>query len=496
MIPPVAAYVTEIDRMALIADRRATDCPIPDSAWPCDPLQVQPAPGHVHDIWRHQSAHGRGRHPTAVRRHAASGISQPCASDATRPFDAERCLCRFESPWNQLQQSVLNAKGKRMRIAQIAPIIEDVPPRLYGGTERIVSYLTEELVALGHDVTLFASGTSITTAELVPVVSEALRLSPDMRDPLPYYMIMLDQVRQRLNEFDILHFHIDAMHYPLMRPHADRVLTTLHGRQDLPELPPLYRAFPDLPMVSITNAQRRPIPTAHFVATVHHGLPVDLYRPTFSPGKGRHGRGRGYLAFLGRMAPEKRPDLAIDIARKAGMPLKLAAKVDKADRAYFRDCIAPLLKQPDIEFIGEINEREKERFLGEAAALLFPISWPEPFGLVMIEAMACGTPVLAFRAGSVPEVIDHGVTGLIVETVDQAVAALPDVLRLDRAIIRQRFERRFTSRRMATDYITVYERQLGARKSRPFLTTRMSRPTMAPQQPQNGISVEDGSVAD
>ncbi|TWT05925.1 glycosyltransferase family 4 protein [Reyranella sp. CPCC 100927] len=382
-----------------------------------------------------------------------------------------------------------------MRIAQIAPIIEDVPPRLYGGTERIVSYLTEELVALGHDVTLFASGTSITTAELVPVVSEALRLRPDMHDPLPYYMIMLDRVRQRLGEFDILHFHIDAMHYPLMRSHADRVLTTLHGRQDLPELPPLYSAFPDLPLVSISNAQRRPIPTAHFVATVHHGLPVDLYRPTFSSGEDRHGRGRGYLAFLGRMAPEKRPDLAIEIARKAGLPLKLAAKVDKADRAYFCDCIAPLLKQPDIEFIGEINEREKERFLGEAAALLFPISWPEPFGLVMIEAMACGTPVLAFHAGSVPEVVDHGVTGLIVETVDQAVAALPDIVRLDRTAVRRCFERRFTSRRMATDYVTVYERQLGARRSTPFLTTKSPRSPMLLQEPRNSANLDGGSIA-
>jgi len=336
-----------------------------------------------------------------------------------------------------------------MKIAQVAPLIESVPPTLYGGSERVVSYLTEELVRQGHQVTLFASGDSLTSAELVPCTSGALRLTPTVQDPIPYYMLMLDKVRDRAEEFDILHFHIDQFHFPLFRPVADRTVTTLHGRQDLPDLQALYRGFSDMPLVSISDAQRRPVPKARFLTTVHHGIPVDLHRPTFSA------RG-GYLAFLGRICPEKRPDLAVAIARAAGLPLKIAAKVDKVDQAYFNAEIAPLLNGSDVTFIGEINEQEKTAFLGEALALLFPIDWPEPFGLAMIEAMACGTPVLACRCGSVPEIIDEGVTGCIVETREAAIGALPEVLSLDRRAVRRRFEERFSAARMAEDYVNVY----------------------------------------
>ena len=342
-----------------------------------------------------------------------------------------------------------------MKIAQIAPLMESVPPRLYGGTERIVSHLTEELVALGHEVTLFASGDSMTTATLAPCVPQALRLDPNIRDTIPYYMLMLDRVRQRAADFDILHFHIDQFHFPLFRPIAGRTVTTLHGRQDLPDLHPLYVGFDDMPLVSISNAQRRPIPTANFVATIHHGIPGGLHRP--------RARVRdGYLAFLGRISPEKRPDRAIMIARTAGIPLKIAAKVDRADEVYFRTQIEPLLQGPGVEFIGEINDEQKTQFLSDAQALLFPIDWPEPFGLSMIEAMACGTPVLAFRCGSVPEVIDAGITGAIVDTMDEAVAALPHVIALDRKKVRQRFEQRFSAARMAKDYVAVYRSLLAA----------------------------------
>jgi glycosyltransferase involved in cell wall biosynthesis len=336
-----------------------------------------------------------------------------------------------------------------MRIAQIAPLMESVPPRLYGGTERIVSYLTEELVRMGHDVTLFASGDSMTSAKLVGCVPQALRLDVNIRDVIPYYMLMLDRVRQHAGEFDILHFHIDQFQFPLFRHMADRTVTTLHGRQDLPDLKPLYIGFGDMPLVSISNEQRRPILNANFVQTIYHGLPADLLKPVFNP------RG-GYVAFLGRIAPEKRPDRAIQIARSLGVPLKIAAKVDRVDEEYFREVIAPLLDGPGVEFIGEINEQQKNEFLGEAQALLFPADWPEPFGLSMIEAMACGTPVLAFRCGSVPEVIDEGVTGFIVENLEDAVEALPRVLALDRQAVRQRFDERFAASRMAKDYLAVY----------------------------------------
>ncbi len=282
-------------------------------------------------------------------------------------------------------------------------------------------------------------------------------------------MILLDRLQRRVDEFDVIHFHFDTLHYPVMRPHARRVLTTLHGRQDLPDLAALYKAMPELGLVSVSDAQRIPVPDASFVATVHHGLPLDLYRPTL-------GKGGGYLAFLGRLAPEKRPDVAIEIACKAGMPLLLAAKVDPVDRDYFESAIEPLLNEPGIEFIGELGDHEKEKFLGNASALLMPIAWPEPFGLVMIEAMACGTPVLAFPAGSVPEVVDHGVSGMIVDSLDLAVACLPDLLRIDRAGVRRCFERRFTSRRMALDYVATYERLVAARLTVPADRRPISAP--------------------
>ena len=336
-----------------------------------------------------------------------------------------------------------------MRIAQIAPLMESVPPRLYGGTERIVSYLTEELVHMGHDVTLFASGDSMTAAKLIGCVPQALRLDSNIRDIIPYYMLMLDRVRQQAGEFDILHFHIDQFHFPLFRYMAGRTVTTTHGRQDLPDLKPLYIGFGDMPLVSISNDQRRPVLKANFIQTIYHGLPTDLHKPVFNP------RG-GYVAFIGRIAAEKRPDRAIQIARSLGIPLKIAAKVDRADEGYFREVIAPLLNGPGVEFVGEINEQQKNEFLGEAMALLFPVDWPEPFGLSMIEAMACGTPVLAFRCGSVPEVIDQGVSGFIVDNLEEAVGALPRVIALDRQAVRRRFEERFTATRMAKDYLGVY----------------------------------------
>jgi len=336
-----------------------------------------------------------------------------------------------------------------MRIAQIAPLFESVPPRLYGGTERVVSYLTEELIRQGHQVTLFASGDSITSAELVPCTSRALRLDPDVRDPIPHHTLMLDKVRERAADFDILHFHIDYLHFPLFRSKAARTVTTLHGRQDLADHMPFYRRFSEMPLISISGAQRTPLSSANFVGTVHHGLPLDLHKPSGRPAG-------GYLAFLGRISPEKRPDRAIAIARAAGLPLKIAAKVDKVDEAYFREVIAPLLQGADVEFVGEINESAKTKFLGRAAGLLFPIDWPEPFGLVMIEAMACGTPVLAFRCGSVPEIVEDRLTGRIVSSIEEAVQAVPELLALDRNAVRTRFEQRFSSRRMASDYVKIY----------------------------------------
>jgi glycosyltransferase involved in cell wall biosynthesis len=359
-----------------------------------------------------------------------------------------------------------------MKIAQIAPPVESVPPRFYGGTERIASYLTEELVAQGHDVTLFASGDSITRAKLVPSCPQALRLNPAVRDPIPYYMMMLSKVRRLAAEFDILHFHIDQFHFPLFEDMASRTVTTIHGRQDLPDLQNLYTAFPTMNLVSISEAQRKPLTAgAPFVSTVYHGLPRDLLAPSLVP------RG-GYLAFLGRISPEKRVDRAIAIARAVGVPIKIAAKVDRVDEEYFRAEIEPLLKLPGVEYIGEIDDRKKSRFLGDARALLFPINWPEPFGLVMIEAMACGTPVLAFEAGAVREIIDEGVTGHIVRNVEEGINKIGAVMALDRGRVRRRFEERFTAARMANDYVKVYQSLVGGEVRRRPAREPVEAPTV------------------
>ncbi|MBJ7407076.1 MAG: glycosyltransferase family 4 protein [Bradyrhizobium sp.] len=339
-----------------------------------------------------------------------------------------------------------------MKIAQIAPLAESCPPRLYGGTERIVSYLTEELVRQGHEVTLFASGDSITSAELVPCSKMALRLDPSVKDVTPHHVMMLDQVARRADEFDVLHFHIDQLHYPLMRPYRDRILTTLHGRLDLPDLMPFFSAFPEPPLVSISDAQRRPMPPVNWLATVLHGLPENILPYQEAPTG-------DYFAFLGRISPEKGPDKAIEIAARTGVPLKMAAKIDTADQAYWEQVIKPMIAaHPNVEFIGEINEFQKADFLGNALALLFPICWPEPFGLVMIEAMACGTPVIALAHGSVPEVIDHGISGFVVNSIEEAVAAANSIDALERQGIRKRFEQRFTAERMARDYLAAYRR--------------------------------------
>jgi len=347
-----------------------------------------------------------------------------------------------------------------MRIAQVAPLIESVPPRLYGGTERVVSYLTEELVRMGHKVTLFASGDSITSARLVPCVPTAIRLDSTIRDANAHHILMIDTVWQRADDFDIIHFHLDYTHFLLFQLIAGRTITTLHGRQDIPDLLPVYLRFRSMPLVSISNSQRAPVKRANFIRTVPHGLPLNLHRPTFDP------RG-GYLAFLGRISPEKRPDRAITIARACGLPLKIAAKIDKADEDYFGKVVRPLLAQPGVEYIGEINEQCKTEFLGQASALLFPIDWPEPFGLVVVEAMACGTPVLAFRCGSVPEIIDEGVSGCVVDTVEDAVRVLPRLISLDRRAVRRRFEQRFSASRMARDYVRLYRSLIGAARFAP-----------------------------
>ncbi len=343
-----------------------------------------------------------------------------------------------------------------MKIAQIAPLAESVPPRLYGGTERVVSYLTEELVRLGHDVTLFASGDSVTRAKLVACAPRALRLDPRTKDALPSLSVMLERVRQRAHEFDVLHFHVESVHFPLFRSLARKTVTTLHGRLDLPELPPLFREFPEMPLVSISNSQRRAAPNANWAGTVYHGLPAEIcpLNPAAPRGAGR------YLAFLGRVSPEKGLDRAIEIARRSGLRLRIAAKVDKDDEHYWREYLVPLLRDPRIEFVGEVDEAGKPAFLGNATALLFPINWPEPFGLAMIEAMSCGTPVIAWRHGSVPEVVDDGVTGFIVDSIDAAVAAAPRAAALDRTQVRHRFDERFSAARMTRDYLSVY-RALG-----------------------------------
>lgn len=337
-----------------------------------------------------------------------------------------------------------------MRIAQVAPLYESVPPVLYGGTERVVSYLTEELARQGHDVTLFASGDSTTAAKLIAPCKRALRLDPDCRDSLAYHIIMLDEVFRRADDFDVVHFHIDYLHFPVSRRTRVPNITTLHGRLDLPELAAVYKQFPDMPLVSISNAQREPLAVNSWRATVYHGLPDSLY--SFEKGAGK------YLAFIGRTSPEKGIDRAIEAAIRAGIPIRIAAKVDKVDQAYFEATIKPMLDHPLVEFIGEIGEREKQEFLGGAYALMFLIDWPEPFGLAMIEALACGTPVIAMRRGSVPEIIDHGTTGFIVNDVEEAVAAISKVAELNRQDCRRAVEERFSSYRMAKDYLAEYAR--------------------------------------
>ncbi len=338
-----------------------------------------------------------------------------------------------------------------MRIAQVAPLAESIPPKLYGGSERVVSWLTEELVARGHDVTLFASGDSDTSATLVPGSQQGLRLA-GFRDHLASHLAMLSDVFHRADEFDVIHFHTDLLQYPIFESVGARTITTLHGRLDLADYRPVHEKFAHMPRVSISDSQRNPAPAnMNWVDTIHHGFPADLY--PFSPGPGK------CLAFLGRISPEKRPDRAIEIATRAGVPLKIAAKVDPVDEAYFEAVIKPLLGHPLVEYIGEINDREKASFLGGALALLFPIDWAEPFGLVMIEAMACGTPVLGWRNGSVPEVLDDGVTGYIVSSIEEAVAAVPKACALDRLKIRETFDNRFTVDAMTDRYVAAYRKQ-------------------------------------
>jgi glycosyltransferase involved in cell wall biosynthesis len=344
-----------------------------------------------------------------------------------------------------------------MRIAQVSPLYESVPPRLYGGTERVVSYLTEELVTQGHDVTLFASADSVTRARLIACCPQSLRLHAGCVDQLSHHITMLERVAGMADEFDMVHYHIDYLHYPLSRRLGNPHVTTLHGRLDLADLQPLYREFADMPVVSISDAQRAPLPGANWQGTVHHGLPRYLF--------GFHAGAGPYLAFLGRISPEKQVDQAIAIARRAGMPLRIAAKVDRTDQAYFDAVVRPLLEEPLVEFLGEIGDHEKDAFLGNALALLFPIDWPEPFGLVMIESMACGTPVIAYRRGSAAEVLDDGVTGFIVNGLDEAVEAVGRVAQLDRRRCRQVFEERFSAEVMARAYLAVYRRILNRYQS-------------------------------
>ena len=337
-----------------------------------------------------------------------------------------------------------------MRIAQVAPLYESVPPKYYGGTERVVSYLTEELVRQGHEVTLFASGDSETNARLVSACRRSLRLDKRYQGQMAHHFVMLERVFQHADEFDIIHFHVDYLHFPLSRREVVTHVTTLHGRLDIPDLVPLYHEFREMPVISISNAQRDPLPWANWQATVYHGLPGDNYQFRPEPGS--------YLAFLGRISPEKRVDRAIEIAKQVGMPLKIAAKIDRVDQDYFESEIAPLLSNSLVEFVGEIDDDEKDEFLGNAYALLFPIDWPEPFGLVMIEAMACGTPIIAYRGGAVPELVEPGQTGFIVEGLEDAVEAVRRTAQLSRKRCREVFEQRFTTTRMAHDYVQQFER--------------------------------------
>ena len=355
----------------------------------------------------------------------------------------------------------LGANGRPFRIAQVAPLYESVPSPLYGGTERVVSYLTEALVSQGHDVTLFASGDSITKARLIAPCPRGLRLDDRCQDYLAYHMLLLEQVMRHAHRFDLIHFHIDYLHYPFSRRCRTPQVSTLHGRLDLRDLAPLYREYADMPVVSISNAQREPLPGINWQGTVYHGLPSDLL--TFRERSG------DYLAFLGRTSPEKGLDQAIEIARRTQRKLKIAAKVSKIDEEYFQQQVLPLIRaaQPLVEFVGEIGGAAKAEFLASAYAVLFPINWPEPFGLVMIEAMACGTPVIAYRRGSVPEVMVEGETGFVVDTLDEAIRAVGQVATLDRRRCRRVFDERYTDDRMAAEYVAIYRRLLRNRASKP-----------------------------
>ena len=373
-----------------------------------------------------------------------------------------------------------------MRIAQVAPLYESVPPKLYGGTERVVSWLTEALVETGHDVTLFASGDSLTSARLIPVCPQALRLHSHCIDQLAHHVNLIERVlrEHNKNKFDLIHFHIDYLHFPLSRSEKLPQVTTLHGRLDIPDLVPLYRQFPEMPVVSISDSQRTPLPWINWQGTVHHGLPENSYSP--------YREHRGYLAFLGRVSPEKGLDRAIEISKRSGVPLKIAAKVDRADKDYFENVIKPLLNTDLIKFVGEIGDHEKNAFLGNSLALIFPINWAEPFGIVMIEAMACGVPVIAYPGGSVPEVVEDGVNGFLVESIEDAVDAIDRISTIDRSLCRRRFETHFTSRRMARDYMTIYER-IARRASRSILK-QVPVPRAIAKESAKPIALDDGDM--
>jgi len=357
-----------------------------------------------------------------------------------------------------------------MRIAQIAPLYEAVPPKLYGGTERVVAHLTDALVDLGHEVTLFAAADARTKGKLIAVRDRAIRLdAAPLKSDLAAHLTMLYEVRRRALQFDVLHFHVDMLHFTMFEQQAHKLVTTLHGRLDLKDLSQAYERWPQFQLVSISDRQRRPLPDANWIATVPHGFPDDLHRYCAQPAG-------NYFAFLGRMSPEKRPDVAIKLALRAGIPLKIAAKVDAVDVGYFEAVIKPLLDDPLIEFIGEIGDDYKSEFLGNARCLLFPINWPEPFGLVMIEAMACGTPVIAWNCGSVPEVVEDGVTGFIVDSEEQAFAAITRLPSIARKSVRAAFEQRFTARTMAHAYLDVYAGMLRTHANEKRVTNTISEP--------------------
>lgn len=374
-----------------------------------------------------------------------------------------------------------------MKIAQVAPLWESVPPQCYGGTERIVSYLTEELVRLGHDVTLFATADSVTAAKLDAIYPQALRLAANLCcKEAPLFLELERAFGSKSDQFDIIHSHVDLMGFPFARRCRTPVLTTLHGRLDLPELLPIFQEFPEMPVVSISNAQRRPLGWINWQGTVYHGLPANLYQFHPQPGK--------YLAFLGRMSPEKRPDHAIALAKEVGIPLRMAAKVDPVDKLYFEQHIEPLLEHPLIEYVGEITDAEKNDFIGDALALVCPYDWPEPFGIVLIEALACGTPVLAYRRGSIPEVLEDGRTGIICDNLQHMIESLEQVAKIDRAHCRESFDRRFTVERMVQDYLKLYEQQVEGRSllSNGVLPAAMEQPMAVPP---TGSQVETGAVS-